>query len=169
MKRTLGDVTDEWKQARDSRLQKLHKVHSYSKKEQTEIQNLETKVNSLKSELRTKIQENQTYQSLVYSNNYFVGGLAHKLFGSTVSEIYDQSMDHDSFDLVEKLIGHGGHKNYYAHNEIDPDLEKELYAEMESKEIAKIRSKMLNRKRDWANYTMLNYMPSFKPKLKDLD
>eukprot|EP00943_MAST-04B_sp_MAST-4B-sp1_P009040 g9040.t1 len=159
MKRTLDDVTDEWKQARDTRLQRLRKTHAYSKTEQAEVQNLEAKVNDLKSELRRKTQKNQAYQSLVYSKYYFVGGLAHKLFGSTVSEIYDQSMDNDSFDLVEKLVGHGGHKNYYDHNKIDTDLENELYAEMESIELARIRSKSLNDKKDWTNYTMLNYMP----------
>ena len=141
MKRTLQDVKEEWKSARDNRLQQLQKTHAYNQKEQSEVQMLEAKVNNLKSDLRRRTQENQAFQSWVHSHYYVLGGFGKKLFGSTVSEMYDQSMDDDSFDLIEKLIGHGGNKKYYENDQMSQKLQNELYAEMEANEVKRIRSK----------------------------
>ena len=55
--------------------------------------------------------------------------------------MYDQSMDDDSFDLIEKLIGHGGNKKYYENDQMSQKLQNELYAEMEANEVKRIRSK----------------------------
>ena len=50
-------------------------------------------------------------------------------------------MDDDSFDLIEKLIGHGGNKKYYENDQMSQKLQNELYAEMEANEVKRIRSK----------------------------
>ena len=86
-------------------------------------------MNNLKSDLRRRTQENQAFQSWVHSHYYVLGGFGKKLFGSTVSEMYDQSMDDDSFDLIEKLIGHGGNKKYYEN--INPIEQKSLDSKLE--------------------------------------
>ena len=58
--------------------------------------------------------------------------------------MYDQSMDDDSFDLIEKLIGHGGNKKYYENDQMSQKLQNELYAEMEANEVNGFDQKKIN-------------------------
>ena len=62
------------------------------------------------------------------------------MFGSTVSEQYDPSMDvNDPLDLAERVLGHGGSQVYYDDSVVTDQQVDELYAELGEIEIARVR------------------------------
>ena len=93
-----------------------------------------------RSDLRRQIQDNQAYNSRIESLYYIYDNPGKTLFGSTVSEQYDPSMDvNDPLDLAERVLGHGGSQVYYDDSVVTDQQVDELYAELGEIEIARVR------------------------------
>jgi hypothetical protein len=148
MKRTLDDVKSDYDNAYNDR-------HKLEYGEKNVDQDEEDKLNKERDDKRDKLHKqwmkNQNIKHEYENNNIVLPLFGPKLFGTQVSEIYDPSMDEDTYDVVERLIGHGAGEHHYNVRKISTeDIDKRVkeLEELELKSVIKRKNSIQWRRKD---------------------